>query len=368
MAIKEYEPGKWMFYGAISRNGIKIKRYKKRGFTSATKARKAEQRYRIELEDNLDKELSQEIPFTELRDKYLAGWKKTVKESSYKAELEIWNKIARETVGLDLMSSDDLQKYISNCDKNHSKNYVSRIYNAFSKAFKYGIQQDLIDKNPMNKVYKEARKDEKKKEILFFEPEEFDHYLSGIKDPRDRAMFSCLYYMGLRKGEMMALQWHDIDFKRKTLSVDKTTNTRLRASGTLVTTPKTKNSYRVITMPDVFIKELASWKKIQTGFIGYNEDFFIFGDAKPIPAETLRQRHIRYTREAKIRGYDIPQITIHGFRHSHASFLINNMNTEFTDFDIAKRLGDTVETLHETYFHWFKAGDQSIVNLMNNKI
>lgn len=76
MAIKEYEPGKWMFYGAISRNGIKIKRYKKRGFTSATKARKAEQRYRIELEDNLDKELSQEIPFTELRDKYLAGWKK----------------------------------------------------------------------------------------------------------------------------------------------------------------------------------------------------------------------------------------------------------------------------------------------------
>lgn len=121
-------------------------------------------------------------------------------------------------------------------------------------------------------------------------------------------------------------------------------------------------------MPDVFIKELASWKKIQTGFIGYNEDFFIFGDAKPIPAETLRQRHIRYTREAKIRGYDIPQITIHGFRHSHASFLINNMNTEFTDFDIAKRLGDTVETLHETYFHWFKAGDQSIVNLMNNKI
>lgn len=30
------------------------------------------------------------------------------------------------------------------------------------------------------------------------------------------------------------------------------------------------------------------------------------------------------------------------------------MSKRFTDYDIAKRLGDTVETLHNTYAHWFK--------------
>lgn len=267
---------------------------------------------------------------------------------------------------MDLMTSEDLQKYINRCDHTHAKNYVSRIYNALSKAFKFGIQQDLIEKNPMNKVYKEARKDDKKKEIEFFELEEFSNYLSVIEDQHDRAMFCCLYFMGLRKGEMLALKWDDVDFRRKTINIGKTTNTKIRSSGRLVSTPKTKNSYRIITMPDVLIEEMNAWKEIQTNFDGYTSDFFIFGDTKPLAAETLRQRHKRYTREAKVRGYDIPEITIHGFRHSHASFLINNMSVNFTDFDIAKRLGDTVETLHETYFHWFKTDDQSIIDFMNN--
>lgn len=42
------------------------------------------------------------------------------------------------------------------------------------------------------------------------------------------------------------------------------------------------------------------------------------------------------------------------------------MSAGFTDFDIAKRLGDTVETLHNVYAHWFKAGDQGIIDFMNS--
>ena len=62
----------------------------------------------------------------------------------------------------------------------------------------------------------------------------------------------------------------------------------------------------------------------------------------------------------------LKQIRIHDFRHSHASFLINNMaGAGFSDFDIAKRLGDTVETLHNTYAHWFDTKDKSIVDMMN---
>ena len=57
----------------------------------------------------------------------------------------------------------------------------------------------------------------------------------------------------------------------------------------------------------------------------------------------------------------------HELSHSHASFLINNMSAGFTDFDIAKRLGDTVATLHNTYAHWLKAADKGIIDFMDKE-
>lgn len=43
------------------------------------------------------------------------------------------------------------------------------------------------------------------------------------------------------------------------------------------------------------------------------------------------------------------------------------MSDQFTDFDVAKRLGDTVQTLHNTYAHWFKQRDKSIIDFMDGR-
>lgn len=43
------------------------------------------------------------------------------------------------------------------------------------------------------------------------------------------------------------------------------------------------------------------------------------------------------------------------------------MSDKFTDFDVAKRLGDTVATLHDTYAHWFKQADRAIIEVMDGK-
>ena len=44
------------------------------------------------------------------------------------------------------------------------------------------------------------------------------------------------------------------------------------------------------------------------------------------------------------------------------------MSDQFTDFDVAKRLGDTVQTLHNTYAHWFKQRDKSIIDFMDGRV
>ncbi len=78
----------------------------------------------------------------------------------------------------------------------------------------------------------------------------------------------------------------------------------------------------------------------------------------PLDPETVRRVKREKVKAAnekdENKNKQLELIRVHDFRHSHASYLINNMSDQFTDFDVAKRLGDTVQTLHNTYAHWFK--------------
>ena len=62
-------------------------------------------------------------------------------------------------------------------------------------------------------------------------------------------------------------------------------------------------------------------------------------------------------------------LRMHDLRHSSASFMINNMVTRgkvnFSAYDIAKRLGDELDTVLRIYAHWFPQADKDIVNFMD---
>lgn len=363
MAVnKNKKTGKWDFDGKIYFKGKVIHSYRRSGFATKKEATRAEAIYRDEF--NLKKVMLPSLQ--ELVDRFIPFWKTQVKPSTAEQEIKVYNKLIRELGEKDFYDSKVLQAYISECDAKYSKRYVEKIYFSLTRLFKFAILDGIIETSPMVKVYKDARAGEMKKEMNFFEPDQFEKYLSCIEDQRDRAMFSCLYYMGLRKGEMMALQWKDIDFKKNTIRIDKTVITLNRTKSNPATSPKTKNSYRTISMPKQLVHELAAYKDIAKDFSFYSLDAWVFGDEMPVSAETLRRKNKQYIAEANRRGYELPEIRIHDFRHSHASYLINNMSAGFTDFDIAKRLGDTVETLHNVYAHWFKAGDQGIIDFMNS--
>lgn len=181
-------------------------------------------------------------------------------------------------------------------------------------------------------------------------------------------MFSFLYYMGCRKGEMMALTWNDIDLNKQTVNINKTVAVRLNNK---ITPPKTSNSIRIITMPKKLVNLMDEWKNEQQKYYDFCDNWYVFGSTKSISAETLRRNFNDYIIKANKElppDAQVPSIRIHDLRHSHASYLINNMSEGFTDFDIAKRLGDTVSTLHSTYAHWFKSADKGIIDFMDKDI
>ena len=217
-------------------------------------------------------------------------------------------------------------------------------------------------------MYCDTRKDELRTEFTFWEPEHFKAFIEVVNDVMDHDLFSFLYYTGARKGEMLALTWKDINFASNTVRSEKTVTFKAKGTSWLITSPKTKGSFRTITMSDKLVATMKKSKEKQSTYYGFSEDSFVFSLDRPLPQETLRRNFKNYLQKVNQNADEpIPDIRIHDFRHSHASYLINNMSDRFTNFDVAKRLGDTVATLQDIYAHWFKQADKNIVDMMNEQ-
>lgn len=306
--------------------------------------------------------------FEELCKEYLKN-DTSVKKASLRTYQDVLNK-ACEYLGkkhLNLISKDILQKYIKDLEKDYSEAYVQKIYYIMSKMFNYAVDKDYIQNNPISKVRLSPNKDTVKKEMQFWEPNQFETFLRYIDDDLYYTFFIFLYYMGVRKGEAMALSWKDIDFNSCIVKINKTVTNKIKGEKSwTITTPKTSNSTRNITMPDVVKKTLSEWQEIQKKTYKYSDDCFVFGNYRPLPFENIRRNLKKYIDKANKDNANLPIIRVHDLRHSHASYLINAKTDMYTDYDIAKRLGDTVETLHNTYAHWFKSADKGIIEMMNN--
>ncbi|MCR0349321.1 site-specific integrase [Erysipelotrichaceae bacterium AF15-26LB] len=366
MAVKKDDKtGKWMYYGSYLGYDSKRVQYKKRGFSTKREAQRAELDFRDKIND-----IPAYITFKEVTEELLKYSRKELKESSYNDLMDVFSKI-NANIGDTLLKHMDsifLQNYIDSLDQKYSKAYVEKLYYRINKVLNFAIDRQYITLNPLRTVKRDARKNDMKQEMLFWEPKDFESFIRYVDSPLYKTMFSFLYYMGCRKGEMMALTWNDIDLDKQTVNINKTVAVRLNNK---ITPPKTSNSIRIITMPKKLVNLMAEWKNEQKKYYDFCDNWYVFGSTKCISAETLRRNFNDYIIKANkdlASDAKIPSIRIHDLRHSHASYLINNMSAGFTDFDIAKRLGDTVSTLHSTYAHWFKSADQGIIDFMDKDI
>ena len=170
-------------------------------------------------------------------------------------------------------------------------------------------------------------------------------------------IFTFLYYTGLRIGEASALNWTDINFDNKKLRINKSLSTKIANKKFLITSPKTENSNRIIDLDNKLIELLKEYYNKESKIYGFKKDMFVFGNINPLSQTTLRRYLNKYIEIANIK-----KITIHGFRHSHASLLIH-LGLDFED--VAERLGDTVEMVQSTYYHMFPEKKSNTVNALN---
>jgi integrase len=90
----------------------------------------------------------------------------------------------------------------------------------------------------------------------------------------------------------------------------------------------------------------------------YTSDVALISYHERIAPTTLTRKKDRYCKLAGLKG-----ITLHTFRHSHVSMLINS---GLQPFEIAKRLGHTVEMVNEVYGHLYPSKQKEMVAMMNS--
>lgn len=217
-----------------------------------------------------------------------------------------------------------------------------------SKIFDYGILIGAIHDNPMSRTITPKRKKVLPNvEDTFYTKEELKQFfdcLSQLKDKRAFAFFRILAFVGLRKGEVQALTWNDIDFAAKTITVNKTL-AELQKGQAIIQDTKTESSNRVITVDDKTLSILKEWRTYimkEMLKLGIRDNNF---SASVVFRNSVlcRERQYLYKNYAndvmrKVQRHfpDMKIIKVHGFRKTNASLLFES---GATIKDVSQRLG-----------------------------
>ena len=351
----------WVFIQYSKGLDGKRHQYQSQAYFTKEEATKAELEY---LDKYKDVEVNPHMTFKEAYTLYYEYQKDKIKDSTlktYRDRIKYMGLL--DNIELVNLNWEHYQKWRSQmnktnlCDKYKTdiQKFIKQVLNFAEKQWDFNLRKFY------NKLEPFKTPGAIKKEMDFYEPQEFFQYISVIDDLRDKCLFETLYYCGLRRSEARGLQWRHIDFKNHTLTIAQQVLNLAgnnASSSWYIASPKTESSNRTIPVPEVLLKDLAELKKSNERFSKFKQTWFVFGDDVPITYHQIYSRNNNYCKKAGLR-----HIRIHDFRHSCASLLINSGATINV---VAKYLGHTKidETLN-TYSHLFKNQMNEIVNIID---
>lgn len=273
-------------------------------------------------------------------------------------------------VRIDRLNASILQDWKFSMEKKSLA--VSSKRNAFDKLkalLNYAVRREYIPNNPIMKIDTFKDVTSVKKEMDYYTAEEFKRFIETAKNTAQNkeathmdlsewdyyVFFNIAFYTGLRKGEILALKWSDID--RQYLSVKRSLSQGLPGADR-ETPPKNKSSFRTLQMPLPLINALDEHKRRQERLKDFSDDFRICGGEQALRNGTVGAKNGLYARLSEIK-----RIRIHDYRHSHASVLANEgINIQ----EVARRLGHSkIELTLKTYSHLYPREEERAVLILN---
>ena len=187
------------------------------------------------------------------------------------------------------------------------------------------VYWQLIVTNPAERVHPPKAKKPKRKS---YDDEQTKILLENleqlaIEDTKYKVAIILTVFTGVRLGELMGLEWQDVDFKNGIISINRSSQ-YLSDMGVFTKVPKTESSIREIAIPEFIISLLEEYKlwyedqKSIYGELWTNSDrLFVQADGKPMHPSTISKWFVKY-----VGKIGLPVINFHGLRHTNASLLV----------------------------------------------
>lgn len=347
---------RFQLYAGLNSQTGKPKHLSRSGFKNKKEATLEASRLELEVAQGGIKQ-ENNIKFSKVYEQWYQAYINTVRESTYARTDGMFKNHIIPAFGnkrIRTIKINEVQRAINKWFKIAPNNF-KKWFNYTSNVFDYAIKEQYIKDNPCKLVNipkkqveygdKPANFWDKKQLLNFFE------CIDPSKELEKYTLFRVLAFAGLRRGECLALTWDDINMSEQTIRVNKTLTQGVKGKQ-IVQAPKTRKGRRTLKMDSKTMNYLKEWRLRQKkvffmlGFNTFKKSQLVFASRTNnhkclnTPAKWLKK---------VIKANNLKPITVHGFRHTHASALFS---AGASIKEVQERLGhEDIQTTMDIYTH-----------------
>lgn len=289
---------------------------------------------------------------------------------------------------------------LRNNSKQYKHNTIRRVHQTISSALSMAVEDGMIHENVAMGI--KIRRKDKMADVKHFEDHQAIAFLLSLDEPytvinrgrphKDgtpskehvfvteiqlqlKALFYLALCAGLRRGELLALTWNDIDFENNTVDVNKSYEAD-KTKGTSKET-KTPGSNRIVKVPQICMDILSDLREEREEYKSDLADswrgdpdhdvLFIKADGSPMGIDTPNKA-FKHAIKRYNQSHDekLPEITLHGLRHTCISMLIDGGMPDVAVKEVSGH--SDLETLHRIYSHAFRRTEERAADIMAGKL
>lgn len=267
------------------------------------------------------------------------------------------------TVRLNKLTRHSYQTGLNQFAQTHAKRTTAGFHKQIRAAVLDALEDGLLEIDFTRKAIVTGR-EKKKEKVMFHSYSEWQSLIKYTRENIDHAHNFIVYLSavtGLRFAEVLALTTEDIDFKNKTLTVNKTWDYKYHTG---FKKTKNKSSVRNIDLDRQTVKVIKS--RVQTKKFKHPHQMICVDEQDKLPVSATINRHL----EKLCTRITISPISFHSLRHTHASILLfKGVNI----LSVSKRLGHKdVTTTQSVYLHVIKEMEERetklIMKIMNQAL
>ena len=382
--LKKLSNGKYRYYEKFYDESEG--KWKQASVTLTSKTRQAQGEAKRLLDKKIDKKLLdydveavnkkrlQTLTVREVYNEYKEFRKQELKDSTYYKQNLAMEKIFVEILDKKIVniSSSYFQRYFMT-----SKNSIP--YKKLQKSlvnlfFKFSVKMGVIDFNPIENVelpkHRKTIEYIEKKRAKFFSKDEMKVFKKSFGTSPDEVRMNYLiefmYLTGLRIGEALALMWENIDFEENSILIKyNIDNHSVSIKDFKLTSPKTLDSFRRVSINNRCLEILCSLKKMNSDLDVKNDKFIFLNERGNLIYPQLLNKYLKKVgKKANIENKNYHDFSSHMLRHSHIS-LLTELGVPVKT--IMERVGHKDEkTTLQIYTHVTKNMKDDVVEKMNN--